>query len=256
LPPGHAGLEEKTKTLINTFMVRGRIEVRLWIKDTSDAACAFEIDSAKAKAFYAAAQTLKQELQLTGDLKLENLLNLPGIIMKVEVQEAGQHHWPLVERCLREALSTIDRMRRLEGDHIEKDFVQRLQWMASQLNHIESATSGMLEQVRDKLMARIETLTQGAVPLDPVRIAQEAAIYADRSDISEEIVRVKSHIAQFRTILKEEEPAGRKLNFLLQEFNREFNTMGSKIGQADIAHAIVAVKAEIEKLREQVQNIE
>ena len=256
VPPGYAVLEDKIKTLINACMVRGRVEVRIWIKDTSEAACAFEIDTAKARAFHAAAQKLKQELQLSGDLTLEILLNLPGIIQKTESQQVNEQHWPLVEQCLREALATIDRMRRIEGDHIGEDFVQRLEWMVSQLDSVESATSGMLDQYRDKLLARIETLTQGAVPLDPLRIAQEAAVFADRSDISEEIVRVKSHIAQFRSIMQDDEPAGRKLNFLLQEFNREFNTMGSKIGPADIAHTIVAVKAEIEKLREQVQNIE
>jgi uncharacterized protein (TIGR00255 family) len=256
LPSGYAALEEKTKLLINSFMVRGRVEVRIWVKDASEAACAFEVDSAKARAFYAAAQALKKELQLSGDLSLESLLNLPGIIQKTENHQATEQNWPLVEKCMRQALETIDRMRRQEGDNIGKDFVRRLDWIVSQLDQIETATQGMLEQYRDKLLVRIESLTQGAVPLDPLRIAQEAAMLAERSDISEEIVRAQSHISQFRSIMQDDEPSGRKLNFLLQEFNREFNTMGSKVGQADTAHAIVAVKAEIEKLREQVQNIE
>jgi uncharacterized protein (TIGR00255 family) len=256
LPSGYAGVEDKIKALINRSMVRGRIEVRIWVKDASEAACAFEVDSAKARAFYAAAQTLKKELQLSGDIALDSLLNLPGIIQKIDNQQANEQYWPLLEQILHQALGTIDRMRRQEGDHIGEDFARRLEWMASQLDGIEAATDGMLDQYRDKLQARIETLTQGKVPLDPMRIAQEAAIFADRSDISEEVVRARSHIAQFRNIMQDEEPSGRKLNFLLQEFNREFNTMGSKMGQADIAHTIVAVKAEIEKLREQVQNIE
>ena len=136
------------------------------------------------------------------------------------------------------------------------NFSNRPEFIESGLRQIDAAADGLLPVYRDKLTARIEALTQGVAELDPARISQEAAIAADRSDISEEIVRVRSHIRQFRDIMHADEPAGRKLNFLLQEFNREFNTMGSKIGQAEVAHLIVDIKAEIEKLREQVQNIE
>ncbi|RJQ76893.1 MAG: YicC family protein [Desulfobacteraceae bacterium] len=256
LPSGYNGLEERIKSLINAYLVRGRAEVRIWVKDASATAGAFEVDMDKAKAYLAAAHSLSAHLSVPGELTLPLLLAVPGIIQKAENSEAAEHHWPFLEQCLRQAVAIIDQMRRQEGGHIGEDFARRLEWMESQLKQIESAADGMLDHHRDKLMTRIETLVKGALPLDPLRIAQEAAIIADRSDISEEIVRAKSHIAQFRAIMQGEEPAGRKLNFLLQEFNREFNTMGSKVGQAELAHIIVAVKAEIEKLREQVQNLE
>jgi uncharacterized protein (TIGR00255 family) len=160
------------------------------------------------------------------------------------------------EAALSEALASLDQMRLQEGNHIGEDFAQRLELIETHLDAIEKEAAGLPALYRDKLTSRIESLTQGVVELDPVRIAQEVAVMADRSDISEEIVRARSHMLQFRALAKGPEPAGRQLNFLLQEFNREFNTMGSKIGQADLAHSIVAVKAEIEKLREQVQNIE
>lgn len=256
IPSGYTSLEERIKSLVHIHLTRGRVELRIWVKDVSETACALEVDMAKAASYHAAARTLKKELDVHGDLTLADFLGIPGIMQKIENCEAAEQHWPLIERCLRRTLTTIDQMRRQEGDHIQADFEGRLAWMEAQLDQIESAATGLFDHYREKLLARIEALTQGAVPLDPMRIAQEAAIIADRSDISEEIVRARSHIAQFRAIMKGEEPAGRKLNFLLQEFNREFNTMGSKAGQAELAHAIVSIKAEIERLREQVQNIE
>jgi uncharacterized protein (TIGR00255 family) len=114
----------------------------------------------------------------------------------------------------------------------------------------------MLDIYRTKLIERIQALTQGQMDIDPDRIAQEAAFLADRSDISEELVRAASHLDQFRRILSAEAPAGRKLNFLLQEFNREFNTMGAKTSRTEVAHRVVELKCELEKIREQVQNIE
>ncbi len=256
LSSGYASLEERIKAQIAAKVVRGRIEIRIWVKDASEKASAFEVDAAKARAFCQAACALKTELKLSGDLSLEHLLALPGVIQAAENSQAADMHWPLMADCLDRVLDNLDSMRRREGDHLRCDFIQRLDWIESQLKVIEASSEGLLTQYRDRLQARIEVLTQGVITLDPMRIAQEAALMADRSDISEEIVRAKSHIAQFRSVLNGEEPAGRKLNFLLQEFNREFNTMGSKTGQAAVSHTIVAVKAELEKMREQVQNIE
>lgn len=256
LSSGYASLEEKIKAQIAARVVRGRIEVRVWVKDASEKASAFEVDAVKARAFCQAASALKSELKLSGDLTLEHLLALPGVIQSAENLQAADLHWPLMADCLTKVLENLDRMRWREGEHLRIDFVQRLDWIEAQLKVIEAGTDGLLAQYRDRLQARIEALTQGVVTLDPMRIAQEAALMADRSDISEEIVRAKSHIAQFRSVLDGDEPGGRKLNFLLQEFNREFNTMGSKTSQAAVSHTIVAVKAELEKMREQVQNIE
>lgn len=137
-----------------------------------------------------------------------------------------------------------------------KDLEARLDDIQAAIDHIEKQTDGLLAFYQDRLKERISALTKGLVELDPGRIAQEAALLADKSDISEEITRAKSHIQQFKGIMAAEEPGGRKLNFLLQEFNREFNTMGSKAGNADLSHLIVTVKSELERIREQVQNIE
>lgn len=256
LPHGFASLEEKIKAIIAAHLVRGRIEVRIWIKDSSEKACVFEVDTVKAKAFHSAVQTLKAQLNIDGEMSLDRLLDVNGLIQPCENSESSDDAWPLIKETLTDALSSLDQMRLQEGENIGQDFAARLTVIEQHLDQIEKGAEGLPILYRDKLTARIEALTKGVVELDPVRIAQEAAILADRSDISEEIVRSRSHILQFRSFMDGPEPAGRKLNFLLQEFNREFNTMGSKIGQADLAHLVVDVKAEIEKLREQVQNIE
>ena len=256
LPSGFATLEEKVKSLIAAHLTRGRVELRIWIKDASEKACVYEVDSVKANAYVSALRMLREGLNLPGEVTLDHLMSVPGIVQKVENSQAAESYWPLIADCLTQALTTLDQMRREEGRHIGEDFAQRLNYMEEQVDRIEKTTQGMLDHYRDKLQARIEALTKGIVEIDPMRIAQEAALMADRSDISEEIVRARSHIAQFKAGMQGQEPAGRTLNFLLQEFNREFNTMGSKVGQADLSHIVVGLKAEIEKLREQVQNIE
>lgn len=256
LPMGYAGLEDKVKNQICGQLVRGRVEVRFQILDQSDAACAYELDMVRAKAYMAAAGQLKKNLQIESELTLANVLSVPGVIKAADNAVAVDTHWPLMSACLTQALDALHRMRRTEGDFIAKDFDQRLAFLEQSLASVEAAAEGVVESYRDRVKLRLETLTQGLVELDPNRIAQEAAILADRSDIAEEIVRCRSHIEQFRSIMAAGEPAGRKLNFLLQEFTREFNTMGAKVGQATAAHTIVDMKAEIEKLREQVQNIE
>jgi len=147
-------------------------------------------------------------------------------------------------------------MRRKEGDYLARDINERLDAISHRLERIDEDASGLLPVYQQRLMERIQTLTRGAVEIDPARIAQEAAFLADRSDICEEVVRARSHLEQWRQLMLADKPAGRKLNFLIQELNREFNTMGAKVGRAELSHIIVDVKAELEKLREQVQNIE
>ncbi len=256
LPSGYLNLEEKIKGLLSSAIVRGRVEVRLKITDVSETAGAYEVDLNKAKAYFAALEQLKSALNLKGGPSLDSIAAVPGVLQPAENGRDSEASWPSIVSCMQPALDELDRMRRQEGAFLEKDFLQRLERMEQGIDQIEQMAAGLVDQYREKLLARIDALTQGTVELDPMRVAQEIAILADRSDISEEIVRARSHIAQFRTTMEADEPAGRKLNFLLQEFNREFNTMGSKIGQADIAHIVVDMKAEIEKMREQVQNIE
>ena len=257
LPMGYASFEEKIKGLISAVMERGHVDLRLNVQDHSEAALAYQVDLQRAKAFCAAAAELNDGLDLGAEaVSLEYLLGVAGVILPADNRMDADSHWLLTEAVVRDVLADLDRMRLTEGRFIAQDLIQRLDFIEQSLDGIQKNASDLVPQYRDRLQARVAVLTQGLVEIDQARIAQEACIIADRSDISEEIVRSRSHIQQFRDIVDLDEPSGRKLNFLLQEFNREFNTMGAKVGKAALAHVIVDVKSEIEKLREQVQNIE
>jgi uncharacterized protein (TIGR00255 family) len=183
-------------------------------------------------------------------------MSVGGIIKPVETVTEAESIWPVIKGCLTVALDDLETMQKKEGDFIAGDLLKRLDYIEDCIGEIEHDSGELLYHYQQRLRERISALTREIVELDPGRLAQEAAFLADRSDISEEIVRAKSHIQQFRHIMDSEEPGGRKLNFLLQELHREFNTMGSKIGQADTSHRIVDVKSELEKIREQIQNVE
>ncbi|KKK91337.1 hypothetical protein LCGC14_2714000, partial [marine sediment metagenome] len=164
--------------------------------------------------------------------------------------------WTAVKGCLCETLNDLEGMRRQEGEALAKDFDKRLARIEKYIDHIEKDSLDLLQHYQTRLRERLSALTKGMVNLEPERIMQEAAFLAERSDITEEIVRAKSHLRQFRLFMDSEEPEGRKLNFLLQELNREFNTIGSKTESANSVHKVVEVKSELEKMREQVMNVE
>jgi uncharacterized protein (TIGR00255 family) len=256
LTHGYGPLEEKIKKLIAQYINRGRLEVNITVKDTSESEAIYEVDLSRAKAYHRALLTLKKAFYIEEPLNLGHLLNSGGLLRFTESEKDLDACWQAVSCALCRSLEQLDAMRLQEGAFIAADFQQRLNLIEKKLAQVHAASQGFLEMYRDRLNERIALLTKGLVTLDPERIAQEAALLADRSDISEELVRVASHLKQYRNFMAGPEPAGRKLNFLLQEFNREFNTIGSKAGKSEISHLIVEVKAEIEKLREQVQNVE
>ena len=256
LPHGYHELEEQVKNMIAARVVRGRLEVKVQVRDESEDAYAFEIDGPKARAYYDALSELARRFGLDAGISLDHVLSAGGVIAPAEAERDLQACWPLIEECLGNTLDDLVAMRQKEGDHIARDFADRLAFIRQCLERIKHESSGLVAHYQERLRERIQALTQGMVEIDPARIAQEAAFLADRSDISEELVRVESHLALFRTLMQADEPAGRKLTFLLQELNREFNTMGAKTGKAEVSHVIVDVKSELEKIREQVQNIE
>lgn len=256
VPHGYLGLEEKVKTLVAEKVMRGRIEVQLKIRDDAEEAFAYEVNEAAAAAYSDALERIRERFGMTSEIPLDLIARANGVIRPAEVEKDTDTLWAVVEAGLAEALEALNGMRDREGRYLENDFNDRLDAIEAFIDGVETGAADLPTLYRERLKERIAALTEGIVEIDPARIAQEAAILADRSDISEEIVRARSHVAQFRAIMGSPEPAGRKLNFLLQEFNREFNTMGSKAGNAGLSHMIVSVKSELEKMREQVQNIE
>jgi uncharacterized protein (TIGR00255 family) len=256
LPAAFASMEDKIKGLVTAAVARGRIELRLQTVALTAEAVAFTVDAPRAVAHYRALNELRELLRIEEPVALAQVLAPGEVIRPAEPPSDAATVWPLIEDGIRRALSELDKMRRREGEVIATDIARRIDTVARNLTQIEKQARGLLEKYRDRLRERIAALTDGIVAIDADRLTQEAAILADRSDITEEIVRATSHLAQFRVIMHGDEPAGRKLNFLMQELNREFNTIGSKSDSAAIAHLVVDVKAELEKIREQLQNVE
>lgn len=249
-------LEERVRKMVSQWIQRGRIEVKVQLKSETEEVSAFEIDIPRAVAYHEALVQLRESFGLKSDISLELMVGAGGIIKPADIQKDAESLWELIRPCFSTALENHDSMRKKEGDFILLDFEKRLGFITDGIKKVKENENGLLDHYRKRLEERIGVLTKGMVEIDPARIAQEAAFLADRSDISEELLRCESHIGQFREVMNSDEPAGRKLNFLLQEINREFNTMGVKAQSADTSHVIVSIKAELEKIREQVQNIE
>jgi uncharacterized protein (TIGR00255 family) len=256
IPQNYAVIEDRLRRVLTERIARGRIELKVVIDEASETAETFTVNEALAEAYYSALARLKTALNVQADVPFELVAQKNGVIQSAENEIDTEKIWENTQRCLEKILSDFDDMKRAEGRAIESDVTARLEFIEECIHRIEAQSSGMLAYYQEKLRERINALTNGIVEIDPARIAQESALLADRSDISEEIVRARSHAAQFRQIMKASAPSGRALNFLLQEFNREFNTMGSKAGKALISHLVVSAKTELEKLREQIQNVE
>lgn len=249
-------LEERIKTMAAGRLQRGRVEVRLDIRAVGEEMCRFEVDLSRARDYHQALNQLSEEFKLAGEISLEMMVAGGGIIKPTEDEKDLEQIWKSIAAGLGEALNALVAMRQREGHSLEVDLRKRLEIIEERISAVGAASQGLLADYQQRLKERIAALTRGVVDIDPARIAQEAALLADRSDISEEIVRARSHLQQFRHIMENESPAGRKLNFLTQEFNREFNTMGSKTANAVVSHLVVELKTELEKIREQVQNVE
>lgn len=256
VPHRYLAFEEKIKGLVSNQISRGRIEINLQIREDVEQAKTFEINVPKAKAYFDSLIQLKEQLNIDSELSLDLLVGMGDIIKPAEMDRDMEAYWSIVENCINQALDDLVTMRTREGEYIGKDIADRLDDIENNINQIEEESEGILDYYKNRLEERISVLTKGVVEIDPDRVAQEAAFFADRSDISEEIVRVRSHINQFKTIMNSTEPAGRKLSFLLQELNREFNTIGSKTEKTNVSHTVVAVKSELEKIREQLRNVE
>lgn len=256
IPPGFLNMEEKLKAMVSTRLGRGRVEVHLQITEPTGRASGFVVDESVADAYFQALGQLKDRFHLNGPVTLDLLAGYTGVIRPADPVLDRDSFWPTIEVCVSAALDNLIAMRQREGDHLYTDLSSRLMMIHAEVEWIEKESDGLLELIQNRLLERIRVLTEGRVDIDPGRLAQEAAYLADRSDISEELVRMKGHVAQFQEIMDAMEPGGRKLNFLLQEMLREINTIGSKTEKMSVSHRVVAVKAELEKLREQVQNIE
>lgn len=255
LPRAFAMFEEAVKKKVATALDRGRVEIACSLQGTAAVEPQLTVNESVARQYRRCLQQLVDGFDLEGPVTLRDMLTLRDVINLEEQRPDMDAEWLLLAAALEAALNDCDRMRGQEGQALQQDLLGRLTKFEAIVRQIDSAVPGLQRHRQDELKARIGKLLE-EIDLDPIRLTQEAAIMADKSDVTEEITRLYSHIAQFRSFLSGVEPVGRRLDFLLQEFLREVNTLSSKIANAAIAHLGVEMKNEIEKLREQVQNIE
>lgn len=254
LPQELASLEVTIKKQIQAALRRGRVELTVSVEQLKQAS--FEINRPLVSGYLAALSQLKSEFGLQDEPSLELIAKLPGALQVS--QDSGQLDETLVagvSEALANALAALIEMRTAEGQELASELSTRLDTIETQLPTIESEAKRLPGIYREKLTKRIQELVAGG-DVDETRLAQEAVMLADRSDISEEIARLKSHIIQMRDFIKTNDEAGKRLDFILQEMNREANTILSKSGDLAISDAAIIIKTEVEKLREQVQNVE
>ena len=255
LPKLFGALEEPVKKLVVRAMDRGRVDVSFSLLGLSAVEPQLVVNESVARQYHRCLRHLIEEYDLQEGVGLSDMLTLRDVIRLEEPQPNMEVEWQLISQALIAALTDCDLMREREGLALKTELLDRLDRFEVIVRQIEDRLPELLRQRQVELRQRVGKLLE-SVDLDPVRLAQETAILADKSDVTEEITRLASHIAQFRAFMEGDEPVGRRLDFLLQEFLREVNTLASKIANADIAHLGVEMKNEIEKLREQVQNIE
>ena len=254
-PRGCAFLEDRLKRTLQQAISRGKVEVSLTLQTVESRGGAVAVDHALAGQYLTALRALAAEYDLTDDLTLSTVARLPDLFTVCRGEEDEEELAADVLSVLQEALDRFVAMREAEGERLRADVLSRLFMLEEHLAFVEERSPQTVAEYRARLTAKLNELLGGAVA-DEARILTEAAIVADRLAVDEETVRLHSHIAQLRGILDCAEPVGRKLDFLVQEMNRETNTIGSKCSDTAIAGHVVEMKSEIEKIREQIQNIE
>ncbi|MEK6201213.1 MAG: YicC family protein [Desulfobulbaceae bacterium] len=255
LPHGYAALEERVRKKVGTFHQRGRVDLLLAVSGDSADLVKMHVNRELVKGYRLAFAEIAQELGVEASADLAFVASRPEVLIQEQQGEDMEAVWPHLEQALEQALVACETMRLQEGAAMVRDLSARLQLFTQTLEKIEVGIPELLRQRQQVLGERLQKLL-GNVQLDEQRLCQEVAILADKTDVTEEIVRLQSHIGQFHSFLTEKEAVGRKLDFLLQEFLREVNTIASKINDAAIAYLTVELKSELEKMREQIQNIE
>ena len=248
-------LEARIKELVRAEVTRGRIDLSLRLDSTEEGKVQFDVNLPLAEQYLHALRTLKTTYQLQGEISIDLLAGIKDLIVVKEEEGDLEILWKEIQPILRNSLKDMDLMKRSEGESLGKDLGHRLNLISGVLEEIREQVPTSLKSYEERFKERLKLLLNGT-EVDPLRFQQEVALMTERSDITEEIVRAESHLRQFWTLIGGQEPVGRKLDFLLQELHREVNTISSKANEARVSQKVVEVKSELEKIREQVQNIE
>ncbi len=255
LPKTLSDYEQKIRELVGQHLSRGRVNLWLSITSGDDRYQSLNLNKGLAAAYVRLAKSLRDELNIKGELEISQLLSFPDIIVADADEAATEETWKCAQEAINQALEQLSDMRLQEGKALQQDFVNRINHLEELITRIEEIAANSPQEELDKLRNRVARLIKDE-QVDENRLELELALIADRLDVTEECVRFHSHNQLFLDVLDSEKASGRKLNFLLQEMNREANTIGSKAASSDISHLVVEIKEEVERIREQVQNVE
>ena len=255
LPRAVSGLEGRVRQLLTERVSRGKITLGVTWEGFEGEGGRLKVDHEVARQYLAAAGELKEKYDLVGDVDVRALLGLPDVLAWARAEADEDALWVELAAVLDGALVNMAQMKDREGESLKSEFTKRLARVEELVGRAEVRAPLRPAEAQERMMSRLKPLLD-SVPVDPVRLAQEVAFLAERLDCTEECVRMRAHLSQFRRLFTDAEPAGRKLNFLLQEMNREVNTLGSKGNDPTISELVIELKDEVEKLREQVANVE
>jgi uncharacterized protein (TIGR00255 family) len=255
MPRGFMALENEVKRAASALLKRGKIDIFVQWEEASGGDTMPQVDVALARGYFAEFNRLSGELGLLGQVPLSLVVSQKGVVREGSSAVDEDACRDQLMSAVQAALGAIDAMRKREGEALAADLAARRREVAGWVEVIRERSPQVVVEYRQKLRLRLEQLLEGT-EMDEARLAQEVALMADRCDVTEELVRLSSHFTQFDEALKLAEPVGRKLDFLMQEMNREVNTIGSKSSDAEITTLVIRIKAEMEKMREQVQNVE
>lgn len=255
LPRGLALLEGKVREVVQARLSRGKVNVTVGLDGEEAEAGRLTLNRAAAVRYLGILRQLQEEYGVQGGVDLTGFLNLPDVLAWEREELAEEAGWSLLQPALEAALADILAMKRREGETLGRDLLGRLDLMAASLERIEAQVPAMVAGLRERIQRRLEDAGSD-LEYNRSRLETEVVLFADRSDCTEECMRLRSHVEMFRDLIAAPEAAGRKLNFLLQEMNREANTIGSKALDVSVAREVIGLKEEIERIREQVQNFE
>jgi len=257
LPREMEMLEAPIRDIINRYIARGRLTVRVSLHaGESKLSARMHLNIPLAKAYARELSRLAKQLKLPGPVTLDQLARAPGVFQTDEQIVEEEDFWPAVEKALQKALAQMVLTREREGAHLKQDLIERIGTMRKAAAQVRKHSPTVSKRYRQQLIDRIKSAGLDAPAADDERLLKEVVYFADRSDIAEELTRLQSHFQQFDDCVKSKEPVGRMLDFLAQEMNREVNTIGSKANDSLISREVVTLKAELERFREQAQNVE
>ncbi len=255
VPRTYGFLEEKLKTFTNSLVSRGKVECYVAVEQLEESETTVSVNASLAKGYVDALRQLSEMFDLSADVSAAALSRYPDVLVLQKTAADEERIWNAVRSVAEKAVRRFIEMRETEGAKLKADILSRADTILEHVAFVETRSPQTVKEYNEKLKLRMEELL-GNTQIDEQRLLTEAAIFADKIAVDEETVRLRSHISQLRTFMEADEPIGRKLDFLVQEINREANTIGSKAQDVEIAKRVIAVKAEVEKIREQVQNIE